>query len=261
LAQSGATRITRPACVRLRRPETAEDVSTTADTEQTVRAEPRQELVAELLLERKLVCKHVGRYEPFEQVVVPAIPVAPCEAEHAHDGVRLEHGAHGVCRHPEPIGRRPGLALEVERRQRAVRADPLQHTLGYVGILGEGLRRVTAQAPAEPRELARRHEGETLVVRLEDLAAFVEPVAPGRVVGGDARVQDEVMVPARNRQRVELDRPEPAKDFQDCVGSSVERACRREHLTRDEKAPRGVRADFHGRSPGRQRVTFGSPDV
>ena len=37
----------------------------------------------------------------------------------------------------------------------------------------------------------RRHEREALVHRLEDLPALVQGVAPGRVVVGDARVQDE----------------------------------------------------------------------
>jgi hypothetical protein len=57
-------------------------------------------------------------------------------------------------------------------------------------------------------------------------------------------MQHEVVVPARDRQRVELDRPEAAEDFQNCVGSSVERACRREQLTRDEKAARGLGGDL-----------------
>ena len=34
----------------------------------------------------------------------------------------------------------PALALEVERRQRAFGADPLEHPLGHLGVLGEELR-------------------------------------------------------------------------------------------------------------------------
>ena len=210
-----------------------------------MRAVPRQELVPELLSQRDLAREHVGRQQPFEQVVVAAVAVAPREAEHARDGVRLEHRAHGVRRHPEPVGRRPALALEVERRQRALRADPLEHPLGHVGVLGEDPRRVPAQVPAEPGELARRDEGEPLVVRLEDLAALVEQVAPGGVVVGDARVQHEVVAPAGNRERVELDRAELAEDLEHGVGASLERPRRREAVPRDEKTAGGLGGDLH----------------
>ena len=77
-------------------------------------AVPGQELVPELFSLRHLVREQLGREQPFEEVVVPAVAVAPREADHARDGVRLEHGAHGVLRHPEPVLRRTGLALEVE---------------------------------------------------------------------------------------------------------------------------------------------------
>ena len=86
-----------------------------ADAEQAVRAVPGQELVPELLDQRELVREDIGRQQPLEEVVVPTVPVAPREAEHARDGVRLEHGTHGVRPRSEPIGRRPALAVEVER--------------------------------------------------------------------------------------------------------------------------------------------------
>lgn len=57
-------------------------------------------------------------------------------------------------------------------------------------------------------------------------------------------MQREVVGPARDCQRVELERPEASKDFQDRVGSSVERTCRCEQLTRDEKAARGLGSDL-----------------
>jgi hypothetical protein len=57
-------------------------------------------------------------------------------------------------------------------------------------------------------------------------------------------VQHEIVVAARDGQRVELDRPEAAKDFQNRIGASLERARRCEQLARDEKAPRGVCGDF-----------------
>src|SRR5205085_10560807 len=118
----------------------------------------------------------------------------PREPEHTGDRIRLEHGANGVGRHSEPVSRRPALALEVDGGQWAVRTDPLEHALPDIGVLGEGPRRVTAQVPAEPRELARRYERKPLVVRLEDLTAFVEVFAPAGVVVGDASHELEVEV-------------------------------------------------------------------
>src|SRR5437879_5454957 len=75
--------------------------------------------------------------------------------------------------------------------------------------------------PREPRELAHRDEGESLVVRLEDLAAFVERVAPGGVVVGDPRMQHEIVAPTGNRERVELDRPELAEDLEHGAGATI----------------------------------------
>ena len=149
-----------------------------AGAEQAVGAVPGQELVPELFSLRHLVREHLGREQPFEEVVVPEVAVAPREADHARDGVRLEHGAHGVLRHPEPVLRRAGLALEVARGQRPVRPDPLEHALGHRGVVGEGRgvepRPLAAHGMTEPGELARRDERQRLVGRLEDLAAFVE---------------------------------------------------------------------------------------
>ena len=105
--------------------------------------------------------------------------------------------------------------------------------------------RAPAQGPAEPRELAHRDEGESLVVRLEDLAALVEEVAPAGVVVGDARVQHEVVAPTGDRERVELDRAESAEDLEHGVGASLERSRRREEVPGDEKTARGLGGDPH----------------
>jgi hypothetical protein len=82
---------------------------------QTVRAVPATGLVAELFFERELSSKRFGREQPFEQVVVPAVPVAARETEHSRYGICLEHGADDVGRRPEPVGRASALTLEVER--------------------------------------------------------------------------------------------------------------------------------------------------
>jgi hypothetical protein len=78
-----------------------------------VGAVPGQQLVPELLSLGHLVREHLGREQPLEEVVVPEVAVASREADHARDGVRLEHRADGVRRQPEPVLRRTGLALEV----------------------------------------------------------------------------------------------------------------------------------------------------
>ena len=161
----------------------------------------------------------------------------------------LEHSAHGVLRHPEPVLRRSVLGLEIERRQRALRADPPEHALGHRGVLGEDRRvepgPLAAHDMTEPGELARRDERQRLVGRLEDLTAFVEHVAPGGLVAGDARVQHEVVAPAGDRDRVELDRPELPEDLEHPVEASRERPRRREEVPRDEKATRRLSSDLH----------------
>ena len=53
------------------------------------------------------------------------------------------------------------------------------------------------------------------------------------------------MAASGNRQRVELNRPEPTEDLEHCVRPSLERTCRRERVARDEKAPCGLSRDPH----------------
>ena len=218
-----------------------------------------QELVPELLFQRHIAGEHVGRQQSFEEVVVPAVAVTPREAELARDGIRLEHGAHGVRRHPEPVGRRPALALEIERRQRAVRADSLEHAVGHLGVLVQDPRRGPAEGPAEPGKLARRHEGESLVVRLEDLAAFVEELAPARLVVGDPRMQHEVVASPGDREGIELDRAELAEHVAHGIEAPLERSRRREEVPGDEKAPRSFSGDLHwiGRERGARATVSG----
>ena len=88
-------------------------------------------------------------------------------------------------------------------------------------------------------------------MRLEDLTALVEEIAPGGVVVGDAGVQHEVMVPPGHGKRVELDRSESAEDLEHCVRPSVQRARRRKCVARDEKTTCVLSSDPHrtGRYP------------
>ena len=98
---------------RFRLGDAIEGAAGAAAPEQAVGAVPGQHLVQELFSLRHLVRDHLRRQQPFEQVVVPETAVASCETDHSGDGVCLEHGAHGVLRHPEPVLRRTSLFLEV----------------------------------------------------------------------------------------------------------------------------------------------------
>jgi hypothetical protein len=94
------------------------------------------------------------------------------------------------------------------------------------------------------QKLAHRDERQRFVGRLEDLAVFVQLVAPIGLVVGDTRVQHEVVVPAGDRDRVELDRPEPPEDLEHAV-EARERPRRRKEVPRDEKATRRLGRDLH----------------
>src|SRR5581483_1728897 len=66
----------------------------------------------------------------------------------------------------------------------------------------------------------------------EDLAARVEHVAPGGLVAGDACMEHEVVIPPGDRDRAELDRPEPVEDLHDPVEAAAERTRGREEVPR-----------------------------
>ena len=249
LADLAPSRVLRSARVGSRGSQAAPHVAGAPDPEEAVRAEPRQLLVSELVAYRDFAREQVRREQPLDEVVVAPVAVASRKAEHAADHVRVEHAAHDARRCPvlSPQSDRRA-ALEVERRERTLGAYPPEHLFGHLGVLGEDSMRVHGLVPphAVPRELARREQVQPLVVRLEQLAPPVqELVAPGRVVVGDARMQHEVVVPARDRQRVELDRAEPAEHFPNGVEPSFDRARRSEQVARNEEAPGGVRGDMH----------------
>ncbi len=56
---------------------------------------------------------HLGRKQPFEEVVVAEVAVAPCEADRARDRVRLEHRATAFSGIPNQSFVGPGSPLEV----------------------------------------------------------------------------------------------------------------------------------------------------
>ncbi len=66
-------------------------------------------------------------------------------------------------------------------------------------------------------------------------------------------MQHEVVGPTGDRERVELDRAEPAEDLEHRVGASLERTRRREEVPGDEKAPRGLGSDLHAEDASSQK--------
>jgi hypothetical protein len=58
-------------------------------------------------------------------------------------------------------------------------------------------------------------------------------------------VQHEVVAPAGNRDRVELDRPEATEDLENPVGAAVERPRWREKVAGNEKTACGLGGDPH----------------
>ena len=150
------------------------------------------------------------------------------------------------------------LGLEIERRERPsarIRSSTRSATAAFSARRpGVEPGPLAAHDMTEPGELARRDERQRLVGRLEDLTAFVEHVAPGGLVAGDARVQHEVVVPAGDRDRVELDRPELAQNLQHGVGASRERPRGREEVPRDEKPTRRLSSDLHRQDTSRVSV-------
>ena len=77
------------------------------------------------------------------------------------------------------------------------------------------------------------------------VAPLVEKVAPGRVVAGDARVEHQIVVAARDRQWVELDRAEPAKYLQDRLHATRKRPRRSEEVPGHEESTRALARDLH----------------
>ena len=112
-----------------------------------MRAVARQRLVPQLVVQRNLAGEHLLRQQPFDEVVVATVAVTPREAEHAGDGVRLEHRPHDVRLHAEPVDHVSALAFEVQRGERAVGAEPLEHPFGRLGVLDEDRRDLRLDVP------------------------------------------------------------------------------------------------------------------
>ncbi len=178
--------------------------------------------------------------QPLGQVVDAAVALAARDREDAGLGQGLQQRPDLVRRSPVPVDRRP--RLDVGRRQRPVLADPLQQLLDQRRVLVErlaGVRLVVAvPRDAIPRQLGRGHQREHLVVGLVERPVGVqEAVGPGPAVAGDPRQQRQVVVAARDVDRVELQRPEPVDHAHDRRRLRRQRARRGEEVAKDEEPP------------------------
>ena len=197
-------------------------------------ARHRDKGVCRSCLARYLLREQLGREQPFEKVVVPELPSRRAGPSHAHDGGCLEHGARGVLRRPEPVLRRASLALEVGEEV-TLRADPFGPRSAIAAFSARDSCWNRALA-AHRRDGTRgtRPSGRTTapVRRLEDLAAFVEHVAPGGRSRQRARAA-EIVVTAHDRDR-KSDSIEPS--------SGRPRAPRRGPTARDRAGAKKFRA-------------------
>ena len=219
-------------------------------TEQTVGSVPRQQLVPERVARRHDLFQELRREQPLGEVVDPAVALAPRDPEGPGLGQRLEDRPDLVGRTPVPLDR--VASRDVGRRQRALRPDPVEQLIDERSMFVErGLFVPYPRAvPVDPvpGELGRRDEREALVVRLEEGSLLIEEMVrhlPS--VAGHARQEHEVVVPADDVDRVELDRAEPVEHREDAVRPRRERPRRREEVV-DREVAAGDLAGDQGRT-------------
>ena len=93
----------------------------------------------------------------------------------------------------------------------------------------------------EPGQLRRRQDREHLVVGLEERPVLVQQrVRPRPAVAGDAGEQDEIVVPAGDVDRVELDRAKAVEDGHDARRLGGQGPRRGEQVVEREVAPGDV---------------------
>src|SRR5580658_10092733 len=66
-------------------------------------------------------------------------------------------------------------------------------------------------------------------------------------------MQHQVVVPAGDRDRVELNRPEPPEDLHHPIQASRDRPRRRQEVPRHQKPPRRLSTDLHPKTLTRRR--------
>ena len=203
---------------------------------------------------RRPLGEEVGREQPLDQVVDPAVAVPPCDPEDPGLGERLEDRAHLVRRAPVPVDR--GAGRDVGRRQVPVRPDPLEELLDERRVLVEDAAGLlgAVEIPRDPEEgqVGRRDDAEALVVGLvEDALLVEERVGQLAAVARNAGEENEVVVPAGDLERIELDRAEPLEDGQDPSrpGGRDRGGARKWRSARNRRAVSGVIVEGRGHRP------------
>ena len=222
----------------------------TASGQHPVGAEPRQHLVAHLLVLGRALGEERGRKEPLGQVVDAPVALAPGERQDAGLRQRLEDRPDLVGRAPVPVDRRAWL--DVGRRQRSLAPDPVEELLDEVGVLVERLLAVTRveSVPADPipRQLAGRQQREALVVRLEQPALLVQQrIGPRPLIARDPGGEHEIVVAPGHVERVELERAQLLDHHLHGRRCGRQGARWREEVAADEEPARGRAVDRDGR--------------
>ncbi len=180
------------------RPRPEPDLRLAAGSQEAVGAVARQELEATLLELRRPLGEEVGREQSLDQVVDPAVALAPGDPEDPRLGESLEDRPDLVRRAPVPVDLRARGNLG--RRQMPVGSDPLEELSDERGVLVEDadVFRGAVLVPGDPKpgQVGRRDEAQPLVVGLVENSLVVEEgVGQLAAVARDAGEEDEIVVP------------------------------------------------------------------
>ena len=226
------------------------DLLLAAGPQEAVGTVARQELEAALLELRRPLGEELGWEQSLDQVVDPAVSLAPGDPEDPGLGERLEDRPDLVRRAPVPVDR--GAGREVGRGEMAVGPDPLEELLDERGVLVEdaAVVRGAVEVPGdpEPGQVGRGDEAQALVVGLVENPLVVEEIV-GQLaaVARDAGEEDEVVVSTGDLEGVELDRAEPLENGQDPVATGRQGPRRGEVVAQGEEPARGRGRDRQGR--------------
>ena len=215
----------------------------------------RQELEAALLELPRPLGEEICREQPLHEVVDPTVALTSRDPKNPGLGECLEDRPHLVRGSPVPVDR-PAWR-DVGRRQMAVRPNAVEELVDELGVLGEDAARllgaIEIPRDPEPGQVGGRDDAETLVVGLVEHAFLVEQgVGQLAVVARNAGEKDEVVIPARHLEGIELDRAESREDGKNSLAACGQGPRRGEEVAQREKPSRRRGRDRQsGRHPSR----------